>query len=230
MTKRRVAQCSPHAPREGRRAEREGYTGRYLGFGLVMLLAVEGCLAPPPSSRTNLDLGEVPEFHLTDQNGRPMSRDDLHGKVWVASFIFTRCATLCPQVSATMAELQKELPSEGVMLVSFTVDPEHDTPAVLQEYARRYGADPDRWRFLTGEQDKVYRLIREGFFLAAEQNQGTARTKGNEVTHSPRLVVVDKRGHIRGLFDGRKVNETGQPVNELPQIRQRLVELLREKS
>ncbi len=215
--------CSPHAPREG-------YTARYLGFCLAaMLFGLGGCLRPPPSSRTDPDI-EVPDFRLTDQNGRPVSRDDLRGKVWVASFIFTRCATMCPQVSASMAELNKELPADGVMLVSFTVDPEHDTPAVLQEYGRRYGADPDRWRFLTGEQDKVYRLIRDGFFLAVEQNQGTARTTGNEVTHSPRLVVVDKRGHIRGLFDGRKVNEAGQPVNDVPQVRQRVAELLREKS
>ncbi len=196
----------------------------------LILLGSVGCRLTPQSSRTNLDLGEVPEFRLTDQNDRPVSRDDLRGKVWVASFIFTRCATLCPQVSASMAELQKELPPQGVMLVSFTVDPTYDTPKVLQDYGRRFGADSERWRFLTGDEAKVYELIRKGFFLAVEQNQGTARTKGNEVTHSSRLVVVDKRGHIRGLFEGRKVNEVGQPVNELPQVRQLVDELLREKS
>jgi cytochrome oxidase Cu insertion factor (SCO1/SenC/PrrC family) len=196
----------------------------------LALLSLGGCRITPQSSRTNLDLGAVPDFHLTDQKDRPLSRDDLRGKVWVASFIFTRCATLCPQVSASMAELQKELPAQGVMLLSFSVDPTHDTPKVLQEYAHRFGADPERWRFLTGDETKMYKLIREGFFLAVEQNQGTARTKGNEVTHSPRLVVVDKQGHIRGLFDGRKVNEQGQPVNELPQVRQLVDELLREKS
>lgn len=194
------------------------------------LLVLGGCSVPRPSSRTDIDLGQVPDFHLTDQTGRPVSRDDLRGKVWVASFIFTRCATLCPQVTASMTELQKELPREGVQLISFTVDPNYDTPPVLEKYGRHYGADPDRWHFLTGDEAKVYRLIREGFYLAVEQNQGTARTKGNEVTHSSRLVVVDQRGHIRGLFDGRKVNEAGQPVNELPQVRQRVAELLREKS
>lgn len=202
-------------------------------FRLLSVALAFACLTPagcnnPGASRGNLDLGPVPDFALTDQNGQPFGRKDLEGQVWVASFLFTRCATLCPQVAATLAQLQKD-PPDGVTLVSFTVDPEHDTPAVLKAYAERYGADPARWRFLTGDQETVYRLVREGFLLAVEQNRGTARTAGNEVTHSSRLVVVDRRGHVRGHFEGRQVDEQGRTVSELTQLRQRLAALVREK-
>src|SRR2546421_10383981 len=97
---------------------------------LLILTAASACTAAFRSGPRDEDLGAVADFSLTDQNGRTVSRSDLLGKVWVASFIFTRCTTLCPQVSATLSQLQQETsPKAGVMLVSFTVDPDHDTPA-----------------------------------------------------------------------------------------------------
>jgi cytochrome oxidase Cu insertion factor (SCO1/SenC/PrrC family) len=198
--------------------------------GLLALLsagAVSGCHESP----TQTDLNHpVADFSLTDQDGQTVRRADLLGKVWVASFLFTRCATLCPQVSATLAELQHDLNGqEGVVLVSFTVDPDHDMPDVLKKYADAHGAEPGRWLFLTGDRDKLYALIQKSFLVAVEQNQGTARQPGNEVTHSPRLMLVDKRGHVRFMFDGRRVGDGGRPVNELPALRAKLADLLREK-
>src|ERR1700683_3737016 len=95
-------------------------------------------------------------FSLTDQSGHPFSDKDLRGKVWVASFIFTRCAGPCARVSANMARLQKEMAGKEVlMLVSFSVDPDYDTPAVLQRYAAHFGADPSGWKFLTGKRRDI---------------------------------------------------------------------------
>jgi cytochrome oxidase Cu insertion factor (SCO1/SenC/PrrC family) len=190
------------------------------------------CDAPSSSSRAapqeDLDW-PVADFALTDQEGRPVRQQDLLGKVWVASFIFTRCTTQCPQISGTLARLQRELEEQDdVLLVSFSVDPEHDTRQVLKEYAGHYGADPRRWLLLTGDREQIYRLTRASFKLAVEQNQGTARTPGNEVTHSTKLAVVDRRGRIRSLFDGRQVDDAGGPVDELPQLRARITALLRE--
>src|SRR5713101_367446 len=100
------------------------------------------------------DLGPVGDFSLTERSGQTVSRADLRGKVWVASFLFTRCCTGCPQITATLAQLQKELQGQpDVILVSFSVDPEHDTPKVLKDYAKEWGADPKRWLFLTGKQE-----------------------------------------------------------------------------
>jgi cytochrome oxidase Cu insertion factor (SCO1/SenC/PrrC family) len=170
------------------------------------------------------DLGPVGDFSLIERSGRMVSRADLRGKVWVASFLFTRCCTGCPQVSATLAQLQKELQGQTeVILVSFSVDPEHDTPQVLKDYANEWGADPERWLFLTGKQDDIYRLSKNSFHLGVEQTVGPARTPGNEVTHSTRLMVVDRRGRIRGAgFDGTN-------AEELSRLRQRIDALLREK-
>jgi protein SCO1 len=202
--------------------------------GLLALLtagSLSGCVPRTHPTPTQTDLNNpVADFTLTDQNGRTIRRADLLGKVWVASFLFTRCNTLCPQVSASLAELQHDLKGqEEVVLVSFAVDPDHDTPAVLKKYAAEHGAEPGRWLFLTGDREKLYELIQKSFLVAVEQNRGTARQPGNEVTHSPRLMLVDKRGHVRFMFNGRKVDDDGRPVNELPQLREKLAELLREK-
>jgi cytochrome oxidase Cu insertion factor (SCO1/SenC/PrrC family) len=168
------------------------------------------------------DLGPVADFSLTERSGKNFRLADLRGKVWVASFLFTRCCTGCPRISADLLELQKNLP-EGAVIVSFSVDPEYDTPPVLKAYADTLGADPKHWLFLTGKQDVIYRLIKDSFHLGVEQNQGEARTKGNEVTHSNRLIVVDRQGLIRGWdFDGTN-------PEDLPRLKQRIEELLREK-
>jgi protein SCO1 len=200
------------------------------GILIALALVLAGCLAHPDAAAPD-DLDQpVKDFALTERSGRTVRLDDLKGKVWVANFLFTRCTGVCPQVSGTLARLQSELAGkDDVLLVSFSVDPEHDTPEVLRAHAERYGADADRWLFLTGKRDEVYPLIRESFLLAVEQNEGTARTPGNEVTHSPRLALVDRRGHVRGYFDGRLVDEEGRRVDDLPRLHKRIDALLRER-
>jgi protein SCO1/2/putative membrane protein len=122
-----------------------------------------------------------------------------------------------------MARLQHDLAdSNDVTLVSLTVDPEYDTPKVLSQYASTYGADPKRWLFLTGNPADVYRLIREGFKLTAQQNVGAERTPGNEVMHDTRLAVVDRAGEIRGYYQATEP----QAVAELEK---KIAALLREK-
>ena len=99
-----------------------------------------------------------------------MTAADLRGKVWIASFIFTRCSGPCPQVTAAMADLQKDFASQPDALVTFTVDPEYDTPKILSQYADRFHADADRWLFLTGKQAYIYKLLRDGFKVGADRN------------------------------------------------------------
>jgi protein SCO1/2/putative membrane protein len=165
---------------------------------LPLVLALLFCLAAAPVED---DYGEVGDFALTERSGRTVRKADLLDKVWIASFEFTRCTAGCPQVSATMERLQKELKRfPGVRLVTFTVDPEHDHPEELREYAQRYHADPERWLFLTGEEEEIYRLLDKSFHLPAQRNEDG--DPGNAVTHSSKLVLVDRRGHIRGYFDG----------------------------
>jgi protein SCO1 len=149
-------------------------------------------------------LGQVPDFSLIERSGQTVSLADLKGQVWVADFVFTHCAGPCPLLSRRMQSLQEPLAGfPDVRLVSFSVDPERDTPEVLADYATRYGAG-DRWLFLTGEKEPLYWLIMDGFKLGVDD--GSALTAGvpgpGTITHSTRFVLVDREGRIRAYYDG----------------------------
>jgi protein SCO1/2 len=149
--------------------------------------------AEPPDSPLPI-LYSAPSFTLTDQDGNPATDTQFLGHPWIADFIFTTCATLCPTMSAHMGELQGELPAD-VKLVSFSVDPVHDTPAALKEYAARYHAQPNRWIFITGDektQERVIRAMKLGFTPAAD---------GNPIQHDEHFVLIDGQGKIRGFYD-----------------------------
>jgi protein SCO1/2 len=155
----------------------------------------------------------LPAFQLVERSGESVGLADLTGKVWVADFVFTHCAGPCPLLSSKMARLQKALNGhDGVRLVTFSVDPERDTPDVLAEYARRYQAHSEQWLFLTGEKKEMYRLIGEGFRLAVDDGGPQAGI----ITHSTRFVLVDQQGRIRGYYDG---DEPGTVEALLPDIR-----------
>jgi protein SCO1/2/putative membrane protein len=184
------------------------------------VLCLVGCPSSARASTPDEDYGPIGDFSLTERSGRVVERQDLSGKVWVAAFIFTRCAGPCAQVSSSMASLQRGLAADkDVRFVSFTVDPEFDTPGVLRAYAQRFAADPERWLFLTGKRDEIYPLIRNRFRLGVERNEGPDAQSGYEVTHSTKLVLVDSHGHIRGYFDGTD-------PEELSQLRQRILLLV----
>jgi protein SCO1 len=139
--------------------------------------------------------GIVPPFQLIDQNGETFGSQQLLGKIWIADFIYSSCPGPCPMISSRMSETQKPLRDTDVKLVSFSVDPDHDTPAVLRDYASRLNAQTGRWHFLTGDKGVIYRLSRDGFKLAAAENGASGPV------HSTRLVLVDRDGVIRGYYD-----------------------------
>ena len=141
--------------------------------------------------------GEVPDFALTDQRGRPFTRTDLAGHVWIVDFVFTRCAGQCVMMTAQMASLQERLPQD-VQQLSVSVDPVYDTPEVLAGYAARAGARSERWLFVTGTQDEIFRLSRDGFHLGIEADGGTS---AEPIIHSVRLVLIDQEGRMRGYYD-----------------------------
>jgi protein SCO1/2/putative membrane protein len=147
---------------------------------------------------------ELGRFRFEERSGRTVTQDDLADRVWIGSFIFTRCPLSCPRISSVMKGLQEKLAGTSVLLVSLSVDPEHDTPSVLAEYASRFGADPDRWWFLTGERDSVYDLIQSKFKLTVIENPAPDPAGSTEsILHSDRLALVD-RGRVVGLFDSKE--------------------------
>ncbi|HEY5778317.1 MAG TPA: SCO family protein [Terrimicrobiaceae bacterium] len=143
-------------------------------------------------------LAQAPQFTFTAQDGSTVSTADFKGKIWVANFIFTRCAGPCPLMTSRMAEVNQALGKKAtdVELVTITVDPEYDTPEVLKEYGDQVGASPDRWKFLTGPKDQIETVVMKGFL------QALSREPSGVPIHSTRFVLVDRDGWIRGFLDG----------------------------
>jgi protein SCO1 len=149
------------------------------------LIVLAGCGPDLPS------YGVVTRFSLTDARNRTMNSAELDGKVWVANFIFTNCAGPCPRMTNDMKRLEEAFPGEEKLrFVSFTVDPDRDTPEVLAAYAKRFRAG-DRWYFLTGPQASLHELKRNTFKLGD--------VAGN-LEHSTRFALVDTQGRIRGYY------------------------------
>lgn len=148
-------------------------------------------------------LGDVAEFKLTDQDGEPFTRANLLGHVTLVSFIFTTCRTVCPAVTAANVDLQQRFAAAGapVKLLTLTVDPEYDTPAVLKAYALEHGADLSRWTFATADRAALEKLIMgpDGFRLAmGDKTQDAAGVA--DITHSTKLVLVDRQARVRHYF------------------------------
>ncbi len=177
-----------------------------------------------PLEGLNKSFGTVPDFSLIERSGRPLKLSDLRGKVWIVNFIYTNCTDTCPVQSAEMAKLQAAVTErEDVRLVSISVDPERDTPEVLSRYAERFKADPDRWLFLTGGREEIYRLAQEGFLLSAVpvstiSGVDISAVDSNAVIHSSRFVLVGLQGRIRGYYDSRDTEALKRLRNDIDRL------------
>jgi protein SCO1/2 len=175
-----------------------------LGLPLVAALCIGADRADAVAAWLNRHSGHgrsptvgtrLPPFALVDQSGAPVTSDSLKGHVFVASFFLSRCAGTCPMTSAKMAKLQQAITDPRVKLVSFSMDPERDTPAVLAEYAKKFDADAARWHMLTGDREQVVRVV-DGLGLAIVSGQ-----RPTDMIHSDRFVLVDADGAARGFYD-----------------------------
>lgn len=182
----------PQGNRVADRMQRLGWVGAFLAF---ILAVVMGYSLWRGSERRDVEklpvMRAVPDFTLTDQDGNTVTRDDLRGKIWIADFIFTRCKGPCPLMTARMLEMQRALlKTPDVKLVSISVDPEHDTPAVLKAYAEANFAEPGRWKFLTGDKTVIEKVVTEGFMQHLDEENG-------EPVHGTMFLVVDGNGMVR---------------------------------
>ncbi|AWM36132.1 hypothetical protein GobsT_60990 [Gemmata obscuriglobus] len=185
----------------------------------ALVLAGCGSLSSPSQPAKEPDLEyPVGEFVLTERCSATVTDRDLRGKVWIGSFIFTRCNGPCPAVTSSMQRLQTELAEElrggKLKLVTFTVDPARDDLKALNEYANARKADPNNWLFLTGDEKTIHRLLQDQFKQAVERKLGPDVKEGDEFGHSTRLVVVDRDGVIRAMYEGL-------PNDEFPDGKQR---------
>lgn len=145
-------------------------------------------VAADPDSRE----ARLGRFTLKERSGREVTSDDLSRRVWIASFIFTRCPSSCPRIVSTLKSVQPRLVNSRIQTVCLSVDPERDTPEVLRKYAESYGADPDRWWFLTGEKAVMSDLVLNQFRVPLQENDPSTLAPGmEEISHSARLALVD---------------------------------------
>ena len=170
-----------------------------LALGLVLMKLKAMSRAEGPALPV---IGRVPAFALTNQLGQPVTLENLRGHVWVADIIFTRCAGPCPVMTSQMRQLQDALPvASGAKLVTLTTDADHDTPLVLEKYAAKAGADPQRWSLLTGDKRVIANLAIDGLKLTALEKPPAERTDPADLfVHSTIFVIVDKQGQLRGTF------------------------------
>jgi cytochrome oxidase Cu insertion factor (SCO1/SenC/PrrC family) len=161
---------------------------------------------------------QLVSFSLDDQSGRKVTRADLDGKFLVVSFLFTSCALTCPAVSRQMTAIQQFTTNQpDVRLVSLTVDPEDDSVPVLAKYGARFGADTNRWLFLTGDQAVIRNLIGTSF-LSPDTNDAFAYMPGN-FANIQRIAVVDPHGQVQAYFDGLNSNVATAVVDEINRLR-----------
>ena len=196
----------------------------WLGGGLVIILICVTFVSSRMKHRAGQPgptlpvIGPVADFTLTNQAGGEVTLADLRGRVWLADIIFTRCAGPCPRMSRQMRSVQDALPAGShVKLISLTTDPDFDSPKVLREYAERFGADPNRWMFLTGTKREIGHLAIDSLKLTTVETKPEEREDDADLfVHSTIFVLVDKQARLRGVFqtDGEGVEWT----NVLPVI------------
>lgn len=154
----------------------------------------------------------IPPFSFVDQNRQTISDKDLDGKIYVADFFFTSCPSICPIMQRNMLSVFKAYQGKAdFKLVSFTIDPRHDTIPVLKNYAEKLGAKADQWYFLLGKKEDVYQLAEKNYLVSVSED---GRAPGGFV-HQGWLVLVDKKGRVRGAYDGTDKKQVDQLIADV---------------
>ena len=170
----------------------------YLSTLLIVIILII-ILQPDEIVKELPVISQIPAFDLIDQDGEQFTLDGLTGNVWLADFIFTTCAGPCPIMTERMSTVQHDLIGiDKLQFVSFTVNPDYDTPEVLKKYAKRFDADINTWSFVTGKYEQIQDLIANGFKMGDFEDI---------IFHSERFALVDQKGQIRGYYSGIQTDD-----------------------
>jgi len=189
---------------------------------LATISILVGCTTKPlpyigPEKIINGDTlkHSIPAFKFVNQNQDTVTNQSLNGNIYVADFFFTSCPSICPKVKTEMLKIYDEFIDEpGFKMISYTLDPKRDTPQKLKTYAENLDVETNKWMFLTGNQDDLMDLSNKGYFVAAEEDDGAP----GGFNHSGRIMLIDKKGHIRGYSLGTKPNETPILIKKIKQL------------
>ncbi|MDB4174238.1 SCO family protein [Bacteroidia bacterium] len=152
----------------------------------------------------------IDEFELTDQNGKPFSRDSIGDKVFIANFFFASCPDVCPTINGHMKIASQKLEnSTDVLFLSHTVDPYNDSVSILRAYADKFEVNDKQWKFLTGKKSTIYHLAKDSYKAVIQEVPDT-----NNFIHSEKIMLVDKDFHVRGIYDGLKITEVMEMIKD----------------
>ena len=169
-----------------------------LGFFALLASLALGCSTRKPEDVPVL--GELPEFSLLDQNAEVFDRDAMEGGLWVSAFVFTHCRSTCPRLTAHMKGLQSRVSDvSSVSFVSVSVDPRNDTPEVIKAYMTKNELDERNWRFVTGDEEAIRRVVVEGFRVPIGDEDSRA-AGSDDIMHSNSFVLVDDQARVRGYY------------------------------
>ena len=156
---------------------------------------------------------QIPDFAFVDQDSQQVTQQTVDGKIYVADFFFTSCPSICPKMKSQMLRVYEEFKDNpDVLLLSHSIDPQHDTVAVLKEYAERLGVESEKWHFLTGKKDSIYDIAMQ--YLVGVEEDGNAA--GGGFTHGGHFVLLDGQRRIRGVYDGTKEASVDQLMQDIP--------------
>jgi protein SCO1/2 len=205
-------------------------TGRLLAA--LLLIGAAACKPSQKSDSAQLDLpilGEryvddnkdtvyhrIADFSFVNQVGDTITNADVSGKVYVADFFFTTCPTICPVMKKEMLRVfEKFKGNTNFLILSHSIDPTHDTPEVLKDYAEKLGIeDATTWNFLTGDQEKIFEIGQTSYLTTAMADQ----MEPGGFLHSGAFLLIDQKGQIRGVYDGTKSDQVDRLINDIPKI------------
>lgn len=154
----------------------------------------------------------IPSFTFVNQNSDTVTEKITTGKIYVADFFFTSCPTICPVMKRQMIKVYKEFKNNpDVMIISHSIDPDHDTPKVLNQYAKDLGISGMQWQFLTGPKEKIYEIGQKSYMSTAAQDS----TAEGGYIHSGAFILVDKEKHVRGMYDGTTEEGTQKLIADM---------------
>lgn len=157
----------------------------------------------------------IGDFKLINHQGRTATISDWKNKIVVADFFFTRCPSICPKMTRSLKKVQEATSkNKNVFITSFTVDPEHDSPPVLQQYMKRFSINESNWYLVTGPKKDIYRLARKSFKVIATDGDGGP----NDFIHSDQLILIDKQKRIRGFYEGTEAKEVEQLIKDIKKL------------
>ena len=158
----------------------------------------------------------IAAFSFTNQEGKTITNESLHGKVYVADFFFTTCPTICPIMKTQMLRVYERFKDEPrFQILSHTLDPVHDTPELLKDYASKIGVEDDKtWHFLSGDQEKIFEIGQTSYLTTAMSDQN----EPGGILHSGAFVLIDQEGRIRGVYDGTKEDQVDRLMRDVPKL------------